>query len=120
MPLDGVILLEVDDEALVDRVSGRFTCAACGAVYHDRTKPTAVLGVCDRCGSTEFRRRPDDNAETMRTRLEAYHRETAPLVGYYRARGRLRTVDGMADVEAVSRQIDAVLAEIGKAQAAGG
>jgi adenylate kinase len=117
MPLDGVILLEVDDEALVDRVSGRFTCAVCGAVYHDRTKPTAVPGVCDRCGSTEFRRRADDNAETMRTRLDAYYRETAPLVDYYRSRGRLRAVEGMATVDAVSRQIDAVLAEFRKARA---
>ena len=120
MPLDGVIVLEVDDEALVERVSGRFTCAVCGAVYHDRTKPTAVAGVCDRCGSTEFRRRADDNAETMRTRLDAYYRETAPLVDYYRGRGRLRTVEGMADVEAVSRQIDAVLAEVAKTRPLGG
>ena len=115
LPLDGVILLQVDDDALVDRVSGRFTCPKCGEVYHDTTKPPKVPGVCDRCGSTEFRRRPDDNAETMRTRLRAYYRETAPLVGYYHAKGRLRGVDGMAEIGEVARQIDAVLADLKQA-----
>ncbi|MDH3195338.1 MAG: adenylate kinase [Hyphomicrobiales bacterium] len=112
MPLDGVILLEVDDDALVERVSGRFTCAGCGTGYHDRFKPTKKDGVCDVCGSTEFRRRADDNAETMRTRLQAYYKDTAPLVGYYYAKGKLKAVDGMADIDAVGREIDAVLADL--------
>ena len=115
LPLDGVILLQVDDDALVDRVSGRFTCARCGEVYHDTTKPPKAAGTCDRCGSTEFRRRPDDNAETMRTRLRAYYRETAPLVGYYHAKGRLRSVDGMAGIGEVARQVDAALAALKQA-----
>lgn len=110
MPLDGVILLEVDDEALVERVAGRFTCASCGTGYHDTFKPTKTDGVCDVCGSGEFKRRADDNAETMRTRLQAYYKDTAPLVGYYYAKGKLKAVDGMADIDAVGAEIDAVLA----------
>lgn len=117
LPLDGVILLETDDEVLVDRVSGRFSCAVCGEVYHDRTYLPKVEGVCDRCGSTEFKRRPDDNAEAMRTRLTAYRRDTAPLIGYYDARDRLVRVDGMADIDAVACQIDAVLASFERAGA---
>jgi adenylate kinase len=112
MPLDGVILLEVDDDALVERVSGRFTCAGCGIGYHDRFKPTKKDGVCDVCGSADFKRRADDNAETMRTRLQAYYKDTAPLVGYYYAKGKLKAVDGMADVDAVGAEIDAVLADL--------
>ena len=112
MPLDGVILLEVDDDALVERVSGRFTCAGCGTGYHDRFKPTKKDGVCDVCGSTEFKRRADDNAETMRTRLQAYYKETAPLVGYYYAKGKLKSIDGMANADAVGTEIDAVLADL--------
>ncbi len=110
MPLDGVVLLDVDDDVLVERVAGRFTCASCGAGYHDTFKPTKTDGICDVCGSTEFKRRPDDNAETMRTRLQAYYKDTAPLVGYYHAKGRLKTVDGMAEIDAVGKEIDAVLA----------
>ena len=109
LALDAVIELRVDDGALVERISGRFTCAKCGTGYHDSFKPPAVGGVCDTCGSTAFTRRADDNRETVSARLEAYHRQTAPLLPYYRAQGNLRTVDGMADIHEVSREIDAVL-----------
>ena len=112
MPLDGVFLLEVDDDALVGRVAGRFTCASCGTGYHDTFKPTKTDGVCDVCGSAEFKRRADDNAETMRTRLQAYYKDTAPLVGYYYAKGKLKSVDGMAGIDAVGAEIDAVLARL--------
>ncbi len=109
--IDAVIELAVDDDALVERIAGRFTCAKCGTGYHDRFKPTQKPGVCDVCGGTEFIRRADDNAETVRARLEAYHAQTAPLLPYYRARGVLRTVDGLAEIDDVTRQIDRVLAE---------
>jgi len=103
--LDGVIEFEVDDEALVERISGRFACARCGAGYHDRFKPTAKPGVCDVCGGTEFVRREDDNAETVRARLEAYHQQTAPLLPYYRERGLLMPVDGMAEIDQVTDDV---------------
>lgn len=109
MELDAVVSMEVDDDALVDRVSGRFTCAKCGEGYHDTHKRPAREGVCDKCGSTEFKRRADDNAETVRERLNAYHAETAPLIDYYRAHGKLRTVDGMADINDVTAQIGAAI-----------
>jgi adenylate kinase len=109
MALDHVIELKVDDAALVERISGRFTCAKCGAGYHDRFKPPAKPGVCDVCGSTEFTRRADDKAETVGARLEAYHRQTAPLLPYYAAQQKLSAVDGMAAMDEVSRQIEAVL-----------
>ena len=105
LTLDAVVSMEVDDALLVDRVSGRFTCAACGEGYHDTHKMPAVEGVCDKCGATEFKRRPDDNAETVRARLAAYHADTAPLIGYYTGTGKLQTVDGMADIGAVTRAI---------------
>ena len=110
LALDHVIELQVDDAALVERISGRFTCARCGTGYHDRFKQPRQSGVCDACGGTEFTRRADDNAETVKARLDAYHRQTAPLLPYYAAQGKLRAVDGMASMEEVARQIEAVLA----------
>jgi len=107
--LDHVIELEVDEEALVRRVTGRFTCANCGAPYHDEFKPTKVPGVCDICGSTEFKRRPDDNEQTVRTRMAEYRAKTAPILPIYEEKGLLRRVDGMAPVEAVAAQIDSIL-----------
>jgi len=111
MALDVVIELKVDDDVLVDRVSGRYTCARCGTGYHDRTNQPKVPGVCDKCGSTEFKRRPDDNAETLRTRLQAYYKDTSPLIGYYYAKGKLKVVDGMAEIDAVTGQIEAIVSE---------
>ncbi len=110
--LDAVIELKVDDDALVTRIAGRYTCAKCGMGYHDTFKVPATPGVCDACGSTEFTRRPDDNAETVKNRLMAYYRETSPLIGYYFAKGKLRTIDGMADISRVTGTIDAYLATL--------
>ncbi len=107
--LDVVIELQVNDSVLVDRVSGRYTCAKCGAGYHDHNHKPKVDGVCDKCGSTEFKRRPDDNAETMTTRLQAYYKETSPLIGYYYAKKKLKSVDGMAEIGDVSAAIDKIL-----------
>jgi adenylate kinase len=110
LTLDAVVAMDVDDDLLVDRVSGRFTCAACGAGYHDTHKRPVREGICDNCGATEFKRRADDNAETVRSRLTAYHADTAPLIGYYFGTGKLKTVDGMADIGEVARAIRDVLA----------
>jgi adenylate kinase len=107
--LDYVIELAVDDEALVTRITGRFTCAKCGTGYHDKFRPTKVPGVCDLCGSTQFKRRPDDNEQTVRTRMDEYRAKTAPILPYYAAKGLVRRVDGMADVDEVARQIAAIL-----------
>lgn len=107
--IDGVIEMRVDDDVLVDRISGRYTCAKCGEGYHDTHKRAAKAGVCDKCGSTEFKRRADDNAETVRTRLLAYYKETAPLTGYYYCKEILRTVDGMAEIPVVAAEISTVL-----------
>lgn len=107
--LDHVIELEVEEEALVERITGRFSCARCGAPYHDSFKLPKVEGVCDVCGSREFRRRPDDNEQTVRTRLAEYRAKTAPILPYYEERGLVRRVDGMAPVEVVAAAIDAVL-----------
>ena len=113
LALDAVIELRMDDAALIDRIAGRFTCARCGTGYHDRFKLPAHDNICDVCGSTEFVRRADDNRETVGARLEAYHRQTAPIIPHYAATGVLRVVDGMADIEEVARQIDQMLAGAG-------
>ena len=107
--IDHVIEMQVDDKALIERLSGRFSCAGCGAAYHDSFNRPKVEGVCDVFGCTEFTRRKDDNAETVGTRLEAYHGQTAPLLPYYGSRGALRSVDGMAEIDEVARQIRAVI-----------
>lgn len=107
--LDSVIELAVDDTALVARISGRYSCGACGAVYHDQTKPSKVEGVCDACGSTKIVRRPDDKAETVAARLKAYHDQTAPIIPYYRDQGVLKTVDGMADMDQVTKALGKIL-----------
>jgi adenylate kinase len=107
--LDHVIELCVDEDELVTRITGRFSCAECGAGYHDKFKPPAVAGVCDACGSTEFKRRPDDNEQTVRTRMAEYRAKTAPILPYYESRGLVRRVDGMASVDAVAAQIEAIL-----------
>jgi len=107
--LDYVIQLVVDEDELVKRITGRFTCAGCGAGYHDTFRPTKEPGVCDACGSTEFKRRPDDNEQTVRTRMAEYRAKTEPILPYYEAKGLVRRVDGMASVEEVAAQIDAIL-----------
>src|ERR1700760_1596992 len=109
MTLDSVVELCVDDAALVDRIAGRFTCAKCGTGYHDTFKPTALPGVCDVCGAHEFTRRADDNRDTVAARLVAYHQQTAPILPHYAAQGLLHQVDGMASMDDVAAQIQAVL-----------
>ena len=108
--IDHVILMEVDEQALVDRISGRFTCRECGASYHERYHRPEAEGVCDVCGSTEFIHRADDRPEAIATRFAAYRNQTAPILPYYRDRDILRTVDGMAEIDAVTRQIEAIIA----------
>ena len=112
LKLDVVISIQVNDAVLVERVAGRYTCAKCGTGYHDKFHQPAVDGVCDKCGSTEFKRRPDDNAETMTTRLQTYYKETSPLIGYYHAKGLLKSVDGMAAIDEVTQSIEAILAKL--------
>ncbi|NYT40418.1 adenylate kinase [Sphingomonas sp. R-74633] len=107
--LDFVIELVVDEDALVERITGRFTCANCGAGYHDKFKLPKVEGTCDVCGHHEFKRRPDDNEETVRTRMAEYRAKTAPILPIYEAKGLVRAVDGMADIAEVGAQIDAIL-----------
>lgn len=112
LKLDAVIEMKVNDAILVERITGRFTCAKCGTGYHDSFKQPKTPGVCEVCGSTEFTRRADDKADTVVSRLKAYHEQTAPLLPYYEGRGILRQVDGMADIEEVTRQIEGVLASL--------
>jgi adenylate kinase len=114
LKLDAVIELNVDDDALVERIAGRFTCAKCGTGYHDKFKLPAKPGVCDVCGGTEFVRRADDNRDTVIARLEAYHRQTAPIIPHYQAQGRFYSVDGMADIDAVTEEVAGVLARVEK------
>lgn len=112
LDLSAVIEIRVDDEILADRIAGRYTCANCGAGYHDENLRPKVEGVCDKCGSTHFKRRPDDNRDTVRTRLQAYYKETSPLIGYYHAKGKLHSVDGMGEIDAVTGEIEAILAKL--------
>ena len=107
--LDHVIELAVDEDELVKRIVGRFTCAKCGTSYHDTFRPTQVAGVCDVCGSTEFKRRPDDNEQTVRTRMAEYRAKTAPILPFYEARGLVRRVNGMGPIDEVAAEIDAIL-----------
>ena len=107
--IDHVIELVVDEEELVTRITGRFTCSKCGAPYHDEFHLPKVDGVCDVCGGTNFKRRPDDNEQTVRTRMAEYREKTAPILPFYQAKGLVRQVDGMASVEAVAAAIDAIL-----------
>ncbi|MEE3627037.1 adenylate kinase [Nitrospirillum sp. BR 11752] len=107
--LDHIIEMVVDDAALVERVTGRYTCAKCGAGYHDTFHQPKVAGVCDICGSTEFKRRADDNAETFTKRLAEYHALTAPILPYYQGKGVLKQVDGMAEIDEVTRQLEAII-----------
>lgn len=107
--LDAVVEMQVDDGALVARITGRYTCGNCGAVYHDATHPTKVEGVCDVCGSTHLQRRADDTEDALRFRLMEYYKKTSPLVGYYYAKGNLSGVDGLASVEAVAAAVAKVL-----------
>jgi len=109
LQVDRTVVIDVDDDALVERITGRFTCASCGEGYHDRFKRPQVDGVCDKCGATEFKRRPDDTEEVVRSRLEAYHAQTKPLIGYYSKQGKVRAVNGMADIEMVQKEIDQAL-----------
>jgi adenylate kinase len=108
--LDAVIEMKVDEEALIERIAGRFSCATCGAGYHDKFQRPKVEGVCDVCGGTQFVRRADDNEETVRARMDAYRAQTAPILPYYRAQSVLKTVDGMAPIDEVTKQIEAALA----------
>ena len=108
--LDHVIELDVDEDALVERITGRYTCATCGKGYHDRFEQPAVAGTCDKCGGHEFRRRPDDNEETVRTRMAEYRAKTAPILPIYNARGIVSHVDGMADIDVVTAALEAIIA----------
>jgi adenylate kinase len=108
--LDHVVELEVDEDALVERITGRYSCAKCGKGYHDKFEQPKVAGVCDKCGSTEFKRRPDDNEETVRTRMAEYRAKTAPILPIYEARGIVSRIDGMGDIDDVTAAIEAVLA----------
>lgn len=107
--LDTVIEMRVDDSALVQRITGRFTCGSCGAGYHEEFKKPAKDGICDECGASDFKKRADDNEDSLKTRLMAYYKETSPLLGYYYAKGQLQTVDGLASIEDVAGSISKAL-----------
>ncbi|NDV49476.1 MULTISPECIES: adenylate kinase [unclassified Salipiger] len=107
--INAAISLEVDDAAMVDRISGRYTCAACGEGYHDTFKTPKESGVCDTCGGTEMKRRADDKAETVASRLEAYHAQTAPLIGYYEGKGALSRIDAMGKIEEIAAGLGAIV-----------
>lgn len=107
--LDAVIEMQVDDAALVARITGRFTCGDCGEVYHDVTHRPKADGVCDKCGSTNMKRRADDNEDSLRQRLMEYYKKTSPLIGYYYAKGQLRTVNGLAEIDDVQQAIGTIL-----------
>jgi adenylate kinase len=109
LKIDAVVELKVDEEALVERIAGRYSCAKCSAGYHDVYQTPKVAGVCDKCGSTEFIRREDDKPEAVRTRLKVYRHQTAPILPYYKAEGLLKTVDGMAPIDTVTAEIEALL-----------
>ena len=109
LPLRAVIEMTVDEDALVERITGRYSCENCGAGYHDVFQRPAVEGVCDACGHTSFKRRPDDNAQTVRDRLTVYRRDTAPIIPYYEAQGLIQRVDGMADIDDVRAAIAAIM-----------
>ncbi len=111
LKIDAVVELRVDDRAMVARISGRYSCEKCGAGYHDTNKKPIIAGVCDSCGSTQFVRRADDTAETVQNRLMVYYRDTSPLIGYYFAKGSLKTVDGMAPIGEITAAIEALLAQ---------
>lgn len=110
--LNAVIAMQVDDEALVARIAGRYTCAKCGQSYNDNYAKPKVAGVCDSCGGTEFIRRPDDNEKTVRDRLAVYNKQTAPLVSYYKTKGNLHLIDGMADIAVVTSAMESVLSKL--------
>ena len=109
LKIDHVIEIKVDDDAMVKRITGRYTCAECGAGYHDEFQKPEKEGVCDQCEGEEFTRRDDDNAETVRSRLQAYHDQTAPILGYYKEKGVMEAVDGMAAIDDVTEQMNAIL-----------
>ncbi len=108
--LDYVIELDVDEDALVERITGRFSCATCGKGYHDKFEQPAQPGTCDKCGGHDFKRRPDDNEETVRTRMAEYRAKTAPILPFYEARGIVRRTDGMADIDAVTASLESIVA----------
>ena len=110
--LDAVVELRVDDDAMVERIAGRYSCIKCGTGYHDTLNRPHAEGICDNCKGTEFKRRPDDNAEALRTRLQVYYKDTSPLIGYYYAKGKLKVVSGMGSIDAVSKEIESNLRDL--------
>lgn len=110
--LDTVVEMRVDDAALVDRITGRYTCGNCGEGFHDTLKVPAKAGVCDNCGGTDFKRRADDNEESLKTRLMAYYKETSPLIGYYYAKGQLQSINGLGDIDVVKESIAGTLKNV--------